>query len=204
METKDHYEYWSRIRKTDEKIYDREKKSLDFISEVVEGNSNFLDLGCGYGKFLAFIKKRFPNLKVKGIDYSKKEISIAKKSGLDVKWCNFETGINENDNSFDIVYSGEVIEHLYNPDIFLSEVSRILKKNGYLILSTPNLCAWFNRILMLFGIQPLFVEPSTKSKLVGAGILKRFKKDAHPVGHVRIFTIEALKDMLKMNNLRLI
>ena len=79
-----------------------------------------------------------------------------------------------------------------------------MKKDGYLIISTPNLLAWFNRILVPIGIQPLFVEPSTKSKLVGAGPLKRFKQDSVPVGHVRIFTLSALRDILEMHGFKIL
>jgi 2-polyprenyl-3-methyl-5-hydroxy-6-metoxy-1,4-benzoquinol methylase len=96
-----------------------------------------------------------------------------------------------------------LVEHLFNTDKFFEESQRVLKKNGYLIITTPNLCAWFNRIFMLFGIQPLFLEPSTKSKLIGAGPLKRFKKESQPVGHVRILTINAIKDLLKENGFEL-
>jgi ubiquinone/menaquinone biosynthesis C-methylase UbiE len=43
-------------------------------------------------------------------------------------------------NQFDYVVAGEIIEHLENPKAFLDEVYRILKKDGYLILTTPNGC----------------------------------------------------------------
>jgi hypothetical protein len=79
-----------------------------------------------------------------------------------------------------------------------------LKKRGYFVFATPNLLAWFNRILVPLGVQPLFLEPSTKSKLVGAGFLARFKKESQPVGHVRIFTTRALKDMLEMNGFEIL
>ena len=96
------------------------------------------------------------------------------------------------------------IEHLYNPDNFLSEINRILKKQGHLILSTPNLCAWFNRIIFLFGIQPLFVETSTKSKLIGGGPLKKLKNGKTPVGHLRIFNKDSIIDLLEENEFEII
>ncbi len=48
----------------------------------------------------------------------------------------------------------EVIEHLYNSDLVISEIYRILKRNGILILSTPNLASWINRLVLLLGYQP--------------------------------------------------
>ena len=69
--------------------------------------------------------------------------------------------------------------------------------DGHLVLSTPNLCAWFNRLLVRpLGVQPIFYETSTESSLVGAGVLRRFKRGEHPVGHVRLFTLRALSDLL--------
>ena len=53
-----------------------------------------------------------------------------------------------------------MIEHLYNPDHMLEECRRVLKPGGLLIISTPNLQAWYNRILFLFGVQPIFYEVS--------------------------------------------
>ena len=196
--TIDHYDYWNNHRNVKKHLYDREKLSLHLLSRVAKKNAYFLDAGCGHGDFLRYVKKYFSELKLKGLDYSKKEVAEARRSGFDVVQSNFEEGIGLKSNQFDIAYAGELIEHLYNPDIFLTEMHRIIKKNGHLIISTPNLHAWFNRILFPLGIQPLFVEMSTKSRLIGAGILKKLKGGINPVGHVRIFTLAALRDILEM------
>ncbi len=203
VKTIDYYDYWNKNR-DNKVIWQREKLALKIIGNILKDKDKILDIACGNGKFMRIMFNKFKNknLEIKGIDYSEVEVKEAKSHGLDVKRVNLEEGIPFDNNSFDIIYAGEIIEHLYNADYFLSEVNRILKKGGHIVFSTPNLCAWFNRIFMPLGIQPLFLEPSTKSKLVGAGVLKRFKKESQPVGHIRIFTIAALKDMLKMNNFR--
>lgn len=200
----DYYAYWNKKRKGNYSFLRREKTSLKLISNIPIKNAKFLDAGCGNGNFLLEVKRLRSDLIVEGADFSHLEIKEARKMGLKAKQMNFENGLNFKNKEFNIVYAGELIEHLYNPDLFLSEANRILKDKGVLIITTPNLCAWFNRILMLFGMQPLFLEPSTKSKLVGAGILKKFKKEPQPVGHVRIMTIPALKDLLTMNKFKLL
>lgn len=204
VKTTDYYEYWNKTRDKTPVVLDREKVSLNFISKIIKPKSSVLDVGCGYGRFMEFLQRKFPETSIKGIDFSNSEVLDAKRKGLDVKQGDFEKGIDFPEKKFDIVYAGEIIEHLYNPDFFLEEINRILKDNGFLVLSTPNLLAWFNRILAVLGTQPLFLEPSTKSKLVGAGILRKFKKESQPVGHVRIFTLEALKDLLKMNGFQIL
>ncbi len=204
VKTIDHYEYFNKNRNLKTKLYDREKISLRLISKVLKEQDTFLDAGCGHGDFLEYIKRVFPQVKLKGLDYSKKEVLEAKKNGFDVSQSDFEEGIKLQKEKYQVVYAGEVLEHLYNTDLFLSELNRITKMHGYLIISTPNLCAWFNRIFMFLGIQPLFVEMSTKSSLVGSGPLKSLKKGNHPVGHIRIFTLAALKDICEMNGFKII
>ena len=55
--------------------------------------------------------------------------------------------------SFDSVVAGELIEHLEKPEIFLKECYRILKKNGRLIITTPNRESWWNMITKSYFIK---------------------------------------------------
>ncbi len=50
------------------------------------------------------------------------------------------------DKQFDTVLAGDVIEHLENPSMFLREINRVLKKDGKLLLSTPNANYWWTII----------------------------------------------------------
>lgn len=200
----DYYEYWNKNRVVKPNLLAREKVPLKFMKRIMKPGVSFLDAGCGNGDFILEVMKRFPKTQAKGIDYSDIEVKEARKKGLDVIQGDFGEGIKFKKDYFDIIYTGEVIEHLYNPDFYLEEINRVLKDDGFVIITTPNLCAWFNRILMPLGIQPLFLEPSTKSKLIGAGPLRRFKKEAQPVGHIRIFTLQALKDLLHANGFKIL
>lgn len=58
------------------------------------------------------------------------------------------------DNTYDVLIAGEIIEHLVDTDHFAEEAHRILKPGGRLILSTPNLASWYNRIRLLRGLVP--------------------------------------------------
>jgi len=74
--------------------------------------------------------------------------------GLDIVDCpnmkNFKKGDAQNmpfdDNFFDTVVAGEVIEHLENPEKFLNEARRVLKDDGIIIITTPNKKSLVNRI----------------------------------------------------------
>lgn len=59
------------------------------------------------------------------------------------------------DATYDVAIAGEVIEHLVDTDSFVRELHRILKPGGFLILSTPNLASWYNRIRLARGLPPL-------------------------------------------------
>jgi 2-polyprenyl-3-methyl-5-hydroxy-6-metoxy-1,4-benzoquinol methylase len=68
------------------------------------------------------------------------------------------------DNTYDVLIAGEIIEHLVDTDHFVEETQRVLKSGGYLILSTPNLASWFNRIRLLRGLVPA-CYPGTSSTI---------------------------------------
>lgn len=90
--------------------------------------------------------------------------------------------------AFDIVVLDEVIEHLVDTDSILDEIRRVLAPGGVLLLSTPNLAAWFNRLALLGGLQPAFSEVSFRGVYgrPGVGI----------VGHLRLFTKRALQEFV--------
>ena len=94
------------------------------------------------------------------------------------------------DNYFDLVLLSEVIEHLVNPDNALKEAHRVLKSNGILIVTTPNLSSWMNRVYLLFGYQPPDAETSTQVRVGNPW------RDGSLSGHIRPFTVRALKELL--------
>lgn len=59
------------------------------------------------------------------------------------------------DESYELVICNQVLEHLKNIFLPLSEMDRVVKTGGYLLLGIPNLAALHNRLLMLAGVQPV-------------------------------------------------
>src|SRR5690606_31284682 len=70
---------------------------------------------------------------------------------------------------------------------------RVTKPGGRLILSTPNLAAWINRIAILAGTQPFFTEVGVRPSNQGSFL----RKISTPAGHIRNFTQSSLKDLLQ-------
>jgi SAM-dependent methyltransferase len=103
---------------------------------------------------------------------------------------------------FDVVYCGEVIEHVFSPDAVLSDLKMLLRPGGVLILSTPNLAYWVNRLLLFAGISPFFVENSANVKL---GRRFRFLGQGNATqGHIRLFTHRAVRDLLDLQGFELL
>ena len=99
------------------------------------------------------------------------------------------------DDAFDVVVAGEVLEHVPHPDLMLAEIRRVLTPGGRLLLSTPNIVGWANRVLVPLGIQPLFTETSSEVHL---GRRWRALGQGNQVqGHLKVFSHRALIEILE-------
>lgn len=153
--------------------------------------SRVLDLGCGQGVLLDALARTLPDTLLVGID------AVAPPDHA--SWIAVTGDISGRlpfgDASFDVVVAGEVIEHVPHPDLMLSEVRRILAPGGRLVLSTPNIVGWANRVLVPLGIQPLFTETSSEVHL---GRRWRVLGQGNQVqGHLKVFSHRALAEILE-------
>lgn len=102
------------------------------ISSYVKKKGNLLDIGAGTGDFLAHAKSK--KWEVVGIEPSQKAKELALKKG--VKFVEATTELS--DDSFDVITMWHVLEHVENLDKQLSELKRISKPNGIIIIAVPN------------------------------------------------------------------
>ena len=119
-------------------------KTLSLI-DITSGK--VLDVGCGRGALLHAIKKISPSLQLHGCDIDDESFKL---DDVKFKIVNLNKGISYEDDYFDLVCCIEVIEHIENPFLLVREISRILKKDGILIISSPNVENIFSRIIYLF------------------------------------------------------
>jgi SAM-dependent methyltransferase len=101
--------------------------------------------------------------------------------------------------SVDAVLLIEVIEHLVDPDTAVLAIKKILKSNGVLILTTPNLSSLVNRLTLLLGYVPFNYEVSTRRAF---GRPAPEYRDGQMVGHLRLFTFGAIKEFLEYHGFR--
>jgi ubiquinone/menaquinone biosynthesis C-methylase UbiE len=96
-----------------------------------------LEVGCGNGYVTEFLKRNYPNAEIKAIDINSEKLAVAKARVHDVE---FSIGdiydIKQEDASFDLVISTQVLEHLENPVDAIKELLRVSKK--HVIVSVPN------------------------------------------------------------------
>lgn len=144
-----------------------------------------LDLGCGAGENTLPVGHALGAGHVVGLDWARPPLALAHARGLPVVRAQLDRArLPFPDSCFDLVVLSEVIEHLVDTDAAADEAFRILKRHGVLLMTTPNLAAWFNRMLLGIGVQPVFSEVS------GRKVLGRPGHDV--VGHLRLFTRRAL------------
>jgi SAM-dependent methyltransferase len=181
----------------------RQVVARDLVARIVhdlnQSRVRMLDAGCGDGSFLDALAKHIADARVDyvGVDYSEHQLAKAAQLPYEFHRCDLGDGVPLPDQTVDLVHAAEVIEHLYDPDRFVDECARVLRPGGHLVVSTPNIQAWYNRALFLAGVQPLFYETSSRTTEVGAGAMRRFKRTTKPVGHLRVFNRTALLDLLR-------
>lgn len=106
------------------------------LAKYIENKKlKLLDIGCADGTTASEVKKMFPVLSVTGLDKYKDAIRYAKKTHPEI---HFVTGdahkLPFKSSMFDYVMAVETLEHLHEPEKALSEIYRVLKRNGTLII----------------------------------------------------------------------
>ena len=126
--------YWAFAEKGS---LETEHLGMKLLLKIAQEKSNILDLGCGEGTRLSLIERNGKNLT--GIDVSNTAIKKAKAKYTGI---NFISGNIEKlpfgNESFDLVYSAFVFEHLDEPEHVLKGAVRVLKKGGNLLIVAPN------------------------------------------------------------------
>jgi SAM-dependent methyltransferase len=172
----------------------RQARMLAGILRGFPGPAVILDVGCGDGSALAVAADLNPAHRFAGIDWSGGALRRARALGLTVLRGSVDRRLPVADGAADVVIMSELIEHLVDPDRAVAEVRRVLRPGGSLLLSTPNLAAWYNRGLLAVGIQPIFSEVSL------CGVFGRPGRVV--AGHLRLFTRRALTGFLTASGFR--
>lgn len=111
------------------RLYDKFKKKL-----VVKGKKSVLDVGGGNGHFIHYLGIKNATV----ADISDSGLKFSKKLGYNAVKTDLHKRFPIKEESFDVAYCFEVLEHLNHPSKTLAEINNVLKKNGVLFIGQPN------------------------------------------------------------------
>ena len=178
MNKKDFYE----LKVNDYKLYDKE--ALIRYERAIElaqfsDNCNLLDIGCKNAILNELLKSK-QKIDYYGTDISENVFTKIKNfNSSKFKIADVSKEIPFPSNYFDFVFALEIMEHVEAPTKMLQEIYRILKDDGTLILSVPNIYCWNE-------------------------IVNNLKKLPDTEGHISAFTYQIMERLLKFNNLEIL
>jgi methionine biosynthesis protein MetW len=170
------------------------------ILDQVPGTSetSLLDCGCGDGSFTAQLAQRASAVEVFGIEWDGGRAHEASQRGVRAIQADLNATFPFADASFDVVHSNQVIEHLYATDTFLRETKRVLKPDGFVLISTNNLASWHNVISLVIGMQPPPMHVS--GEVIAGNSFDPLRGSKHPTqgdSHLRILSFRAFRELME-------
>ena len=129
-----------------------DRKDMELIAELVPKGSRVLDLGCGNGEFLAYLRDT-RQCSGYGVEIDDANLLACTQRGVNVIQLNLEEGLALfEDQSFDVVLQIETLQHLRNTEKMLRETARVGRVG---IVSFPNFAHWPNRLQIAAGRMPV-------------------------------------------------
>lgn len=121
---------------------------VKLIEPYLKPGVRILDVGCYTAEIYDYLPK---DIEYFGLDFDEEALKIATARGATVRKVRFdEEGINF-DNKFDIIIAAEILEHLKNPEELLKQLKMVLAKDGIILVSLPNECTLYHRIMCFMG-----------------------------------------------------
>ena len=141
-----------------------------------------LDIGCGDGRIVQHLTNIHT---VHGLDTSGAAVAAARRAGIDAERVDLNQPMPYKDETFDIVLALDVLEHLTDVKGRLAECKRVMKHDGYLIISIPNHFDLRTRIDVMRG----------------KGIIKwsqrMYETEPEVYSHIRFWTLSEFSSMLR-------
>ena len=129
------------------------KQEFKIISDLIEKNTRVLDVGCGDGILMEYLKYN-KEIDIRGIEISKDNVQKCLSKGLTVIEGDAEKDLLQfPDSSFDFVILSQTLQAFLNPEIVIKELLRVGKKA---IVTIPNFGFWKVRLhLLIKGTMPI-------------------------------------------------
>jgi methionine biosynthesis protein MetW len=156
---------------------------LGLLADLVPQGARVLDLGCGDGELLAYLRDH-KNCTGYGIEIDDAAVHACTQRGVDVIQLNLDEGLKLfDDDSFDVVLQIDTLQHLRNAEVMLRETVRVGKAG---IVAFPNFAHWPNRLHILMGRMP---------------VTKRLPYQWYDTPNIRVATFQDFARLAAKNNL---
>ncbi len=128
------------------------KKEFQIISELIENNTRVLDVGCGDGTLMKYLKDN-KNIDTRGLEISKNNVQTCISKGLSIIEGNAEKDLIQFPNlSFNYVVLSQTLQAFYNPEKVINDLLNVANNA---IVTIPNFGYWRVRLHLLFkGTMP--------------------------------------------------
>jgi SAM-dependent methyltransferase len=165
------------------------------------------DLGAGDGLIATELRAHFPKSDIVCVEVYPPYVKATRDRGFMVVESDLNSALKLEECAFDLVLSNQVIEHLYDTDLFLRESRRLLKPGGALIVSTENAASWHNIGALLLGWQPFSL--SNVSDIRGGignpmGLHRSDPGPPFPMQHHRLFSLRGLSELVAVHGFRVL
>ena len=129
------------------------KKEFQIISDLIENNTRVLDVGCGDGTLMKYLKDK-KNVDTRGLEISKDKVQICISKGLTVIEGNAEKDLKQfPDSSFNYAILSQTLQAFYNPERVIDDLLNVADKA---IVTIPNFGFWKVRLdLLVKGTMPV-------------------------------------------------
>ncbi len=156
-------------------------------------NKKILVFGAGTARDIKFL---INNNQVFAADYSKSSVNYLKNLGINAILADLNKPVlSLKDSEFDLVIAKDILEHLQEPSILLSEIKRVLKPSGYAVLDVPNHFFLPMRLRILFGHNLIW-------KTIDHSHLNDFKEWDYM--HKVFFTWNGFQEFIDVHGLKIV
>jgi SAM-dependent methyltransferase len=140
-------------------LHEVEARIEKLLRTVEDRDPVLLDVGCWDGEFTMRCASLLGASRVLGVEIYEEPARAAEARGIEVARVDLESQhFPWDDESVDVVICNQVLEHLKNIWLPMSEMHRVLRPGGHAVLSVPNLSSLHNRVLLSIGRQPTSIR----------------------------------------------
>jgi SAM-dependent methyltransferase len=138
-----------------------------------------LDCGCREGDNTLRMTQGIGSSCIIGLDYTAAVLKLAAQKGIAPLRADLNVQIPLASASVDVIFASDVLEHLVNPAVFVSELYRVLRPGGYMVLDTPNLASWHNIFALVIGLQPFSGPNITNMEDAELALVREMHRSDH-------------------------